>query len=95
MADSDVTLGEVGRRIDRLEESLQHSLKAIDDRMGSGLVTRDYYEGHHAALVARVVDLEKDREMFRSRSWAALLTLLGAAATAVASLIVVLIHVHA
>jgi len=54
----DVTLGELARRLGRLEVQMQASFKAIDDRLSFNILTKDYYMVRHDALIERVERLE-------------------------------------
>jgi hypothetical protein len=92
MADEDVTLGELARRMDRFEKVIQASLKAIDDRMANHVVTRVEYDIKHADLEQRVVILERQGRTRANRSWALALALMAAMAQGVLALVVTLIH---
>lgn len=94
MPPNDITLGELGRRIDRLESNIQTALKSIDDRMATSMVSREYYTGQHRLLEARVSDLEADAARIRSRRFAVTLSAVGALAASLGSLATVLVHVH-
>lgn len=61
----DVTIGEIDRRVTRLEMDLRERAKAADDRaarMLRDLVPREYYDDRHRALQNRVGDLEAELE---------------------------------
>lgn len=71
----DVTLGELARRFDRMEATINEQFKSISQRMDTQLVTREYYSGRHDALKERVVNLERQRaeDMASRRTmWAAI-----------------------
>lgn len=94
VSDDDVTIGEVSRRLDRLEASDQRSFRALDDRMASSLVTRDYYDGRQQSMGERIKRLE-DLEAKRQARWFQVqLAIAVAILTALASLVTVLVHVH-
>lgn len=62
MPDEDnVTLGELGRRFDRLEQNLETRFKAIDDRLSTQIVTRDFYQVRYEGMIARLAELESQR----------------------------------
>lgn len=61
----DVTIGEVDRRVTRLENDVRERSRALDDRLANALskmVGRDYYDERHKVLAARVGDLEAELE---------------------------------
>lgn len=61
----DITIGELDRRMTRLEQDLRDRSKASDDRatrMAASLVPREYYDERHNMLRARVGDLEAELE---------------------------------
>ena len=95
MPDEGVTLGELGRRLDRLEEGVRSDLKAIDDRMATKLVSKDFYDGRHQAMIDRVAILERERAERSARWWALVITSTGAILAAVTDIVVhVAVHVH-
>jgi hypothetical protein len=94
VTDEDVTLGEIARRLDRLESSEQGRFKALDDRMTINLVTKDYYEGRSQVLAERIKRLEESstaRTIRWSQAWIAIAAALVAS---LGSLIIVLVHVQ-
>jgi hypothetical protein len=94
VAPDDMTLGEVARRLDRLETGEQLRFKALDDRMTVNLVTRDYYEGRHQVHSERITRLEQS-EIRRLARWTQVWVAISAALVAsVGSLVIVLVHVH-
>lgn len=94
VGDGDVTVGELSRRLDRLEAADQRSFRALDDRMASSLVTRDYYDGRQQAMGERIRRLE-DREDERSdRSFQIWVAVIASVLVSLGSLVTVLVHVH-
>jgi hypothetical protein len=94
VTDEDVTLGEVSRRLDRMESSEQGRFKALDDRMTVNLVTKDYYEGRSQVLSERIKRLEESstaRTIRWSQAWIAIAAALVAS---LGSLIIVLVHIQ-
>lgn len=91
---SDVSMGEVCRRLDRLESVMQASLKAIDDRMAGQLVNRDYYETRHTALSQRVSDLESVNQVQASRAWTIVTALAVTFLSSVAAVIIAVTAHH-
>ena len=92
--DEAVTIGELGRRIDRLEQAVQGSFKAIDDRLSTHVVSRDYYDGRHAAVTDRLARLEAVQAVRNARWWAVGVAVAAALLTSVGSLVAVLIQGH-
>jgi hypothetical protein len=94
VTDEDVTLGEIARRVDRLEVAEQGRFKALDDRMTATLVSRDYYEGRSQVLSERIKRLE-EAEVRRSARWSQTWIAIAAALVAsLGSLIIVLVHIQ-
>lgn len=61
----DVTLGELDRRVTRLEADMRDRFRAGDDRYArtlSSLVSKEYYDDRHRALLSRVGDIEAEME---------------------------------
>lgn len=95
----DVTVAELGRRFDRLDNDMRERFRAVDDRMSNSalqVVPRDVYEERHLALRARVDRLEQDNYrtvQYRRNFTVAITAALLASFTAVAaSLITALVH---
>ncbi len=61
----DVTIGEIDRRVTRLEMDVRERSKASDDRLSrmmAQVVPREYYDERHNQLRTRVGDLEAELE---------------------------------
>lgn len=85
MPDNDITLGEITRRLDRMEKSTTEGFRAIEAKLERlPFVTLDKYTPEREALVSRLDTLE-ERAKWVSR------TIAGAIVTMVASVILTLI----
>lgn len=94
VTEEDVTLGELSRRLDRMEEGELARFKALDDRMTYTVVTRDYYEGRHQVLSERIAQLQAEAER-RATRWAqAWIAIAAALVASLGSLIIVLVQAH-
>ncbi len=91
MADTEPTLGEIDRRLDRFEKAVRDSLKAIDDRMANHVVTRIEYDIKHKTVVDRVKALEDERTRRSTRWWA---LVIGVAASVAGDIVAVLVAVN-
>ena len=74
MPDSDVTLGEVYRRLTSVENSFTAGLTRLGDRIDRlEFVHRDVYNADMATLRARVAELEDDKKWTRRALFTSLL----------------------
>lgn len=74
MPDSDVTLGEVYRRLTSVEQNFNASLNRLGDRIDRlEFVHRDVYTADQAALNARIAELEDDKKWTRRALFGSLL----------------------
>jgi hypothetical protein len=72
--DSDVTLGEVYRRLTHVETSFNQSMNRLGDRIDRlEFVHRDVYVADQAALHARIAELEDDKKWTRRALFGSLL----------------------
>jgi hypothetical protein len=99
VAGSDITLWELGRRLDRMDADQRERFKALDDRIAASLlayVARDGYEERYRGTDARLTDLERWVESgaaYRHNLTIAVVAAIVAAIGAVvASLVAVLVH---
>lgn len=86
----EITTGELGRRLDRLEKAVQDGFKAQDDRLLNTVVTRVEYSAKHEALAERVTDLEDINDSKSSRNWGLITAVAAALVTDLVTLAVVL-----
>lgn len=65
MTGDDVTLGEVGRRVESLERRFDQRANELGAKIDSlQFVNRETYEAKHSALETRVAKLEEAKQFF-------------------------------
>lgn len=87
----EVTIGELYRRQVLEEQRTQRSFQALDDRVSTTLVNREYFLARHEALEGRVTVIEKrweDSRLFRQAIAIASISALVSSAVAVIATLV-------
>ena len=92
--DDDVTLGELARRVDRLETAMTEGFRELRDEIRNlAFVPAGVYASDQSALRERIQQLEKRADRVDNRAWHVRASLLIAAFSGLLSLIIATVKI--